>query len=270
MGENKEGRVALVTGGSRGIGRGIALVLADAGYDVAITYTTKRELADSVAEQIKRKGRRVAVIHGELTLEETPQQIVDSCLQSMGRIDVLVNNAGRTIFGNILKIDLETINFLINLDFKSYVLMTQLVARHMVEAKIRGNIVNVTSTRGQRAYPGDGVYGGLKAALARATQSFAIDLAPHGIRVNSVAPGCTPHGAFKPGDKYWEASEDFRQRIPLRRFGTGEDIGNAVAWLVSEHASYITGQTLNIDGGLILPGMPEIEGSMNKTQDKWA
>jgi len=259
-----------VTGGSRGIGRGIALVLADKGYDVAITYTSKKELAEAVAEQIRQKGRRVAVIHGELTLEETPQRIVETCLQEMGRIDVLVNNAGRTIFGNILKIDLTTINFLINLDFKSYLLMTQAVARHMVEAKIQGNIVNITSTRGQRAYPGDGVYGGLKAGLARATQSFALDLAPYGIRVNSVAPGCTPDGVGHLNGRYKDACEDFRQRIPLKRFGTGQDIGHAVAWLVSEQASYITGQTLNVDGGLILPGMPEFEGSITQTQNKWA
>jgi glucose 1-dehydrogenase len=270
MSDLKETKVALVTGGSRGIGKGVALVLADAGYDVAITYTGKKELAETVAAQILQKGRRATVIQGELTLEETPQRIVDSCLHELGRIDVLVNNAGRTIFGNILKIDLASINLLINLDFKSYVLLTQAAARHMVEAKIPGNIVNITSTRGQRSYPGDGVYGGLKAALARATQSFALDLAPYGIRVNSVAPGCTPHGAFKSGDKNRDAYEDFRQRIPLKRFGTGEDIGNAVAWLVSDHASYITGQTLNVDGGLILPGMPEFEGSMNKTQNKWA
>ncbi len=259
MSEIEKGRVALVTGGSRGIGKGIALVLAKAGYDVALTYTSKKELALEVAEQIQKLGRRAAVIQGELTEEQTPQKVVDTCVKEMGRIDVLANNAGRTMFGHILKIDLATINTLINLNFKAYVLMLQAVAKHMVEAKIRGNIVNITSTRGQRAYLHDGVYGGLKAGLSRATQSFALDLAPYGIRVNCVAPGSIPHGDYNKDEKRKDAYEDFRQRIPLKRFGTGEDIGQAVAWLVSEQASYITGQTLNIDGGLILPGMPEIE-----------
>lgn len=258
MGAAGAGRVALVTGGSRGIGSGVARVLAEAGYDVAVTYASRKELADDVAADIRKKGRRAAVIQGELTLEETPQRVVDACLRELGRIDVLVNNAGRTLFANILKMDLAAINTLLNLDFKSYVLMTQAAARHMVEAGIRGGIVNITSTRGQRAYPGDGVYGGMKAALARATQSFALDLAPYGIRVNSVAPGAIPHGAWLDDARIRDAVDDFRQRIPLQRFGTDEDIGHAVAWLVSDQASYITGQTLNIDGGLILPGMPEI------------
>ncbi len=253
-----DGRVALVTGGSRGIGSGVARVLAAAGYDVAITYASKRELAEEVAADIRHQGRRAAVIQGELTLEETPQRVVDACVRELGRLDVLVNNAGRTLFGHILKIELATINTLLNLDFKSYVLMTQAAARHMVEAKVRGSIVNITSTRGERAYPGDGVYGGMKAALARATQSFALDLAPYGIRVNSVAPGAIPHGAWLEEERLRDAVDEFRQRIPLQRFGTDDDIGQAVAWLVSDQASYITGQTLNVDGGLILPGMPEI------------
>ena len=268
MSEPEKGRVALVTGGSRGIGKGIAMVLAGAGYDVAITYTSKQELAMEVAENIRQKGRKAAIIQGELTDEKTPQKVVDACVKEMGHIDVLVNNAGRTMFGNILTTELETINHLINLNFKGYVLMTQAAARHMVDAKIRGNIINITSTRGQRAYPNDGVYGGLKAGLSRATQSFALDLAPYGIRINCIAPGSTPHGDWASNEKRKEAYEDFKQRIPLKRFGTDEDIGYAVAWLVSEHASYITGQTLNIDGGLILPGMPEMGPGVGPK--KWA
>ncbi len=268
MNELEKGRVALVTGGSRGIGKGIALVLADAGYDIAITYTSKQELAVEVAEQIRQKGRRAAVIQGELTDEKIPRQIVDTCVQEMGRIDVLANNAGRTMFGNILKIELATIDHLIDLNFKGCVLMLQAAAQYMVKAGIRGNIVNITSTRGQRAYPNDGVYGGLKAGLSRATESFALDLAPYGIRVNCIAPGSIPHGNWKANEAHKDAYTDFQQRIPLKRFGTGEDIGQAVAWLVSAQASYITGQTINVDGGLILPGMPEIDrGAGPKT---WA
>lgn len=137
--------------------------------------------------------------------------------------------------------------------------MMQEAARYMVKNKVRGSLINITSSRGERAYAGDFLYGGLKAGLNRAIQSIALDLAPYGIRVNNVAPG-----AVRVRDKqelvnqgkidFWD---DLGKKIPLERCGMPEDIGEAVAFLASEKASYITGTTLRIDGGLILPGMPE-------------
>jgi glucose 1-dehydrogenase len=259
MDKTGNGKVALVTGASRGIGTGIALVMAKTGYDVAITYTEQKEKAEEVAAQIRPLGRRVAIVQGDLLRAEVPAQIVETCVKELGRIDVLVNNAGRTIIGHILDMSLDQINSLLDLDFRSYVLMTQLVGRHMRDRGIRGAIINITSTRGDRAYCCDGVYGGLKAALSRATQSFALDLGPFGIRVNCVAPGAIPTPAMT-GDKRMKVQyDDWAQRIPLKRFGTPDDIGNAVAWLASDKSSYITGQTLNVDGGLIIPGMPEVD-----------
>ena len=141
-------------------------------------------------------------------------------------------------------------------------ILMKLVARHMLEHGIRGNIINITSTRAERAYPHDSVYGGMKAGLRRASESIAIELAMHGIRVNNVAPGAT---------ELERVSEQFYdklgRKIPLRRVGKPEDIGEAVLWLASDAASYITGTSLRVDGGLILPGMPEAEDETTKYYD---
>jgi len=137
--------------------------------------------------------------------------------------------------------------------------LMQAAARHMAEHGVRGSLINITSTRGERAYPGDSVYGGLKAGLNRAVQSIALDLAPYGIRVNNVAPGAVrvrsnAEAAAAGFAGFWDK---LGERIPLGRSGEPGDVGEAVAFLASDRASYITGTTLRVDGGLILPGMPE-------------
>jgi glucose 1-dehydrogenase len=146
----------------------------------------------------------------------------------------------------------EQMNTLYRLNFLAPMLVTGAASKHMAEQGIAGSIINIASSRGERAYPGDAVYGGLKAALRRATESLALELAPYGIRVNAIAPGAIQ---TVPGR---EASyAELGKKIPLERVGTPEDIGEAAVWLSSPQASYITGITLRIDGGLILPGMPE-------------
>lgn len=178
----------------------------------------------------------------------------------------MVNNAGVTVFENIFDMTEETLDFLISLDFKNYLLMTREAARYMAKRRIKGNIINITSSRGERAYPGDAIYGGLKAGLNRAIQSIALDMAPYGIRINNVAPGAIcirtkeeiendPELNKKVPMDFWDK---LGNRIPMQRSGTPADIAEAVVWLASEKASYITGTTLRVDGGLILPGMPEL------------
>ena len=133
---------------------------------------------------------------------------------------------------------------------------------YFVKNKIKGNIINITSSRGQRAYPEDGIYGGLKAGLNRAIESFALDMASYGIRINNVAPGAIRIRSNEELSNQNDIPIDFwdklGSRIPLERCGTPDDIAQAVIFLASEKASYITGVTLRVDGGLILPGMPEI------------
>lgn len=177
---------------------------------------------------------------------------------------MLVNNAGATRFESILDLTEQGVNDLIDLDLKNYLFCTQAAARVMVRNGTRGSIIQITSSRAQRAYPQDGIYGGVKAAVARASQSAALDLAPYGIRVNCVAPGAI---AVRSREELEELAKhkavpmDFwdklGRRIPLERVGTPADVGEAVAFLASPEAAYITGVTLRIDGGLILPGMPE-------------
>ena len=253
---------AIVTGASRGIGRGIALELAKRGYDLAISYNEMEEDAKTLAWEIKNEyGRECYYFQASLHLPGEGVRLFESCVEKLKGVDLLVNNAGLTRMEGILDLTEETMDFLINLDFRNYLIMAREAARYMVKNNIRGSIINITSSRGERAYPGDMVYGALKAGLERGIQSAALDLAPYGIRINNVAPGAT-RVRDKGINKLHEASEkDFWEelgpRIPLERVGTPQDIGKAVAYLASEDASYITGVTLRVDGGLILAGMPE-------------
>lgn len=247
-------KCALVTGGSRGIGKGIALILAEQGYDMAITYASAREAALDTKASVEAAGRRCFIYQAELQNPVVPEAVAKQAIGDLGRLDVLVNNAGQTKFNSLFSIDVELMDFIYGLDFRAPVLCAKQVALHMRDRGIRGSIVNITSTRAFRSYPEDALYGAAKAALTRATESMATELAPYGIRMNCVAPGATRvRGDFSEA----ELRSGFAPKIPLGRYGTPREIGHAVAWLCSEQASYVTGTTLKIDGGLILPGMPE-------------
>ncbi len=249
------GKKALITGASRGIGKGIALILANEGYDLAISYLTKKDEAEQVAHVIETEyGRKCFIFYADMSEVETPRRLVDEAVNALGGIDLLVNNAGITLFDWIIGDDISKINQLINIDFRGYLLAAETAAKHMIDAGTGGNIINITSSRAERAYPEDAVYGGLKAAIKRATESLALKYAPHRIRVNCVAPGATITRDHPEVKAFYES---ISEKIPLGRVGTPEDMGNAVAWLASDKASYITGITLRIDGGLILPGTPE-------------
>ena len=261
MDNNKK---ALITGASRGIGRGIAFALAAEGYDLAISYASKKEEADKVAEQINDTyGQRCYVFQASLEEDGASAELVQKAIEALGGLDLLVSNAGITRMGSIQDMSIEEMDKLIRLDFKNYLMLSQAAAKHMIENHVQGNIIYITSSRGQRAYPGDSVYGGIKAGINRAAESIALDLAPYGIRVNSIAPGAIrirtaeELEAMKMGipTDLWDR---LGERIPLKRAGLPEDIGNAVVFLASPKASYITGVVLRVDGGLILPGMPEM------------
>lgn len=245
---------ALITGGSSGIGRGIAIVLAQAGYDLAITYDTNKAGAEETAARIhSQNGGKCLIFQAGLHKHDVPAPLVDAAIKGLGGLDLLVNNAGLTMTGNFVDMKYETIAKLINLDLWAYILSSQAAARYFLANKIAGNIINITSTRAQRAYPEDAVYGAVKAGVERFSASLALELAPVGARVNCIAPGATREQSKPLPPQYHHLPE----RIPLRRMGRPEDIGHAVAWLASDKASYITGTVIRIDGGLILPGMPE-------------
>lgn len=259
-------KTALVTGGSHNIGQGIAIVLAEKGYDVAITYKNRIEGAHDTKKQIEAIGRKCFVYQASLDEAEVPQNIVDCAHKDLGHLDLLVCNAGRDARSSILTITKEDLEFLFMNNYRNYILCASAAARHMVYDKIAGNIIFITSTRGEQAYPDDFIYGGFKAAIKRACESIALDLSAYNIRVNCVAPGAIwPASPKRNPDKIPFVKES----IPLHRSGTPRDIGTAVAYLASDEATYITGVSLKVDGGLVLPGLLEGHDPIPWVRKEW-
>ncbi len=274
---------AIITGGERGIGRGIAKALAENGYDIAFSYYPNEQNAEEAVAYTKNMleglGAKAYDFAADFSVKEGAANYFEAAVNALGGVDLLVNNAGVNKPKAIYEITDENIDFLITLDFRTYIMMMHYASKYMIDHKTKGNIINITSSRGERVYPNAGMYCGMKAGLNRAVEAFALDLAPFGIRINNVAPGAVrirskeemammDHGADT--DYFWDkrfldgaaaVEEDFwdalGKKIPLGRTAVPEDIANAVVFLASEKASYITGVCLRIDGGLILPGMPE-------------
>ena len=259
---------ALVTGGSSGIGRGIATVLAENGYDIAITYGENQKGADETANQIRTLGRECFVYQASLEEPGPPVECVRRAIKDLGRLTLLVNNAGRTIYHSVLTLDSEEMQYIYGLNFRAYILASGEAARHMVREGVQGSIIFISSTHSVRAYAYDLMYGSLKASLNRAAESMALDLAPYGIRVNCIAPGATSVRAR------WKISgHPLADAIPLKRLGTPRENGELVAFLASDKCAYITGATIKVDGGLVLPGMIEYSHDKglvhNQTDPAW-
>ena len=262
-------KTALITGGSHNIGQGIAIVLAEHGYDVAITYNNRKEGAIETQQAIEKLGRKCFIYQASLEKAEVPQQIVDQAHKDLGgRLDLMVCNAGNGGFrGSILTITPENVDEVYTVNFRNYMLCAGAAARHMVADKIEGNIIFITSSRAEMAYPDDYLYGGFKACVKRAMESMALDLSSYNIRVKCVAPGAT--WVPRPGQEDRLKSPFVTESIPLHRVGTPRENGEVVAFLASEHASYITGITVRVDGGLILPGMLEGHDKIPWVRDEW-
>ncbi len=248
-------KAAFITGGSRGIGRGIAQVLAREGYDIAFTYHTEESEAASLKKEIESLGRRCFYYQASLEEADVPERITKQAIEDLGRLDALVCNAGLTKHNLVRYTQRELIDFVYGLNYRSYLLCTKAAANYMIEHNIHGSMVYITSTHGFRAYKYDCLYGSFKTALHRSCESIAMQLAPYGIRVNCVAPGAT---AVR-GEYTEEALQaGFGAKIPWGRKGTPTEIANVVSFLLSDKASYVTGVAVKADGGLVLPGMPEI------------
>ncbi len=259
---------ALVTGASSGIGQGTAIVLAREGWDVAITYSTNREGAEQTRAQIEALGRRCIVLQASLQADDAPERMVLEAYHALGGLELLVNNAGVDRRNSVLTVTRAQIDEVFDANFAGSFLAAGQAARLMVRDGIKGCIIFVTSTRASCAHPDDFVYGGSKAAIRRAVQSAALDLAPYGIRVNCVAPGATQVREPKPRPKAEEGAKRYyplEENIPLGRMGLPQDNGELIAYLASDKASYITGIEIQVDGGLALPSVPEGFADM-----KWA
>lgn len=246
---------AFITGANRGIGRGIAKELAANGYDVAITYYNEIDEAKSLCDEIEQFGSKCYYFQASLQESGVAEETTKQAIEKLGGLDLLVCNAGVTRFKSVLEIDEDFIDFLYNLDFRSYLMCAKTAANYMVGNEIAGNIIFISSTRSIRAYDNDCIYGALKSALNRAVESMAIEMAEYGIRVNSVAPGATAvRGSY---DIETLSNKFVSSVIPLKRQGRPKDVAAVVRFLSSDDASYITGDIVKVDGGLILPGPDE-------------
>ena len=231
------------------------------GNDVGEQIDTHEGKIKMLRDTVLAVNDNFGELEAELEKDGAGIAFFNQSVEQLGGLDLLVNNAGVTILESIFDLTEKNMDYLIQLLFRNYVILMREAATYMAKHGIRGNIINISSVRGESAHPGDLVYGGIKAALNRACQSVALDCAPYGIRVNNILPGATkrftPEEEKTADPKHLEKVAFLSSRIPLERYGTPEDIGNAVVFLASEKASYITGISLVIDGGLSLPGMAE-------------
>jgi 3-oxoacyl-[acyl-carrier protein] reductase len=239
-------RVAIVTGAGRGIGRAIALKLAGVGATVVVSDILEKE-AGEVAQEIKANGGQSLVCRSDVSQAADVARLVEETLAAYGRIDILVNNAGIARDQLLLRMSEEDWDKVIDVDLKSVFLCTKAVLRHMLKARW-GRVISLSSIAGLVGNPGQANYSSAKAGIVGFTRTVAKEVGSHGITINAVAPG------FIETDMTSHMKEELRQEIkkliPLDRFGTPQDVAEAVAFLASEEAGYITGQVLSINGGM--------------------
>ncbi len=243
-----EEKNALVTGGSRGIGKEIALGLAKKGFNIAITYNSNESLAQAVVEEIKENGVKALAIKGNSAQEEDVTNIVAKVEEELGTIDVLVNNAGITKDNLIIRMKSEDWDDVLNVNLKGVFLTTKAVVRGMMKKKY-GKIINISSVVGVTGNAGQANYSASKAGVIGFTKSMAKELASRGIRVNAVAPGFIKTDMTDVLKD--EVKEELLKSIPLGSLGLPKDIANAVVFLASEESDYITGQVINVNGGMV-------------------
>ncbi len=243
------GKVAIITGGRRGIGKAIALALAEAGADIAVCdrVIDDGEL-NAVAEEVERLGRRSLAVKADITQKSDVDSMVRRVVDGFGVIDILVNNAAMNIMAPLLELREEGWDKIIDTDLKGYYLCSQAVGKIMVEQK-RGNIINIASTAAMYTAPEMGAYCIAKAGVVMLTKILAVELAQYNIRVNAIAPSMVKTKFSQP---LWSDPESLKQieaGIPLGRLAEPEDITGSVLFLASDASSYITGHTIVVDGG---------------------
>ena len=243
------GKVALVTGGSRGIGKAIGLRLARQGADVAFSYRGNTEAAKATADEIESIGTKSMAIQGDVKDPESADAVVKAAVGAFGKVDILVNNAGITRDDLIMRMTEEAWRDVLETNLFGAFWMTKAVTRPMLKARA-GRIVHITSVSGQAGQMGQANYSSAKAGLIGLTKATARELASRGITVNAVAPGFVLTELTQGLPEALQA--EITARTPLGRFGTTEEVADAVAFLASDEAGYITGQVLAVDGGLVM------------------
>ena len=247
-----DGKVGIVTGASRGLGKGIALGFAEAGADVVVV---SRNLSDVelVKEQIEKIGRRGLALEVDVSKAKDIGLMVDKCIEKFGKVDILVNNAGIGARSALVDVKEEDFDRIMNINLKGAFFCAQRVAKEMIK-RGGGRIINIASVGGEIAFPERGIYRSLKAALIHLTKTMALEWVQHGINVNAIGPGyfSTPATQYMKETRKKEY-EYTVNRIPMKRWGDPEkEIGGVAVFLASDASTYLTGQTIFVDGGLLI------------------
>jgi 3-oxoacyl-[acyl-carrier protein] reductase len=248
-----QGQVAIITGGSRGIGAACAIYFAKAGADVVITYAHHRTAAENIAAKVEALGRTCLAVKADIAKEKSARLVVEKTIKKFGKIDILVNNAAIWTFGEIGNFPAEVWKETMEVNVNGTFYMTNAVVPSMKERK-SGKIINITSTAGQRGEAQHSHYAASKGALISFTKAISTELAPFNITVNSVAPGWVDTGLNAEIFKDRKFKEAIRKGIPLGRIPTPEDIAGPVLFLASDLARHITGEIMNVNGGSVLVG----------------
>ncbi len=243
------GKSAVVTGGSRGIGRAIVLRLAAQGADVCFSYQSNAAAAQAVVAEVEALGRRALAVQGDAAQPEAADALIKAALEAFGKVDILVNNAGITRDDLIMRMSIDAWRAVIDTNLSGAFYAIKAATRPMLKAK-RGRIINITSVSGQAGQMGQANYSSAKAGLIGLTKATARELASRGITCNAVAPGFVLTELTVGLADQWK--QKITEQTPLGRFGTPEEIADAVAFLASDEAAYITGQVLAVDGGLVM------------------
>ena len=259
-----QGKVALVTGASHGIGQATAVALAREGAKVAVNYNASPEGAEETLRRIREGGGEGEAIQADMGDVAAIERLFGATVERYGRLDVYVNNAnagrrGRDLPRRFLDVQPDQIEQEYFLPYRACYVGGQFAAKRMIEQGSGGAIVNITSVHQDRAWPNDSLYGSMKAAISRLTRSQAVELAPHRIRVNAIAPGFIDIRAHagERGERYDMYNVRAEVELPLGR-GVPGDIANGVLYLVTDDSRYVTGQTIFIEGGFLLPPISEI------------
>ena len=243
-----EGKTAIITGGSRGIGKGIALVFAQHGANVAFTYSSSVESANSLEKELSNYGVKVKSYQSNAADHKESQDLVENVLTDFGSIDVLVNNAGITKDNLLMRMVEEDFDKVIEVNLKSVFNMTKAVQRTMLKQR-KGSIINMSSVVGVKGNAGQSSYAASKAGIIGFSKSIALELGSRNIRSNVIAPGFIETEMTAKLDE--KTVDVWRNAIPLKRGGSPEDIANACVFLASDLSAYVTGQTLYVDGGML-------------------
>jgi len=245
------GKVALVTGAGRGIGKAIALALAKAGSDVCVTARTESQI-NQTAEEIRQMGRRALAVPADATNAAAVASVVEKTVAELGGLQILVNNAGMEMPKTLMETSEEEYNTVMDTNVKSMFLFTKAACTHLIAQKY-GKIVNVASVGAYIAAPGQAVYHASKAAVAHLTKATAMEMVRYNINVNAVAPGWIRTELIKHLLENEAMLNKYLKGIPMRRLGEPEDVAPLVAFLCSDMASYITGTVMFVEGGITIP-----------------